>query len=525
MFCEQAERVLPLLYGHPCVIIPGYHDVDLHTVGYLPEQRAFIVGGLAPSLDKVTSRGIILSTPLKIELQPPDPAVVDIGGWLILYHKGRAYQVSTYPLAPAAAVVTVIHDQEAEDLASFDLPDGLRLEYPEPADVEFELSREYCTFRYYYINPKKLDSHLELTVRIHLDTERVEFGYRVVHDPERARALYELLYEAPPERPEQPGFTHPTGVIIHSLAGTRVAYLAFNLPQSVPFLPFVRRTVRVCEEAYSSYPSPHEAPILDLLTWWLEWRLQWSNVQLPPVKDERDRYCHDLLTQPWLAALPDLLAATSSLAIILPLARFEHWWFERLKSTAEKLRARGLLGQFLMTVAYYAPVGLLEELLGRLVLPHLVRLALTPFERLLPWLGRVDSNRLADRALYCAVAPVVDTLAMRRAATLAGSPVIAALVYALLDELWRARGHWFEPRFWLLEALALAALVPFEAIRGLLWLASPPPLAALLYALYGAGVNLLPPSANLNLENQHRLICSLLTPLLEQLTEMLTLTG
>ena len=508
------------MYDRPRVIISRYHDVDARTVGYLPERQVFVLGNVGPSLERVTPRGILVSTPLELELRLPDPSVVNFDGEFILYHAGKAYEVHTHGMA--SAVVTVIHGREAKDQTAFDLPDELEVKYPELADVEFELSREHCTFRYYYIDPERLDSYLELTVRIDLNTEHPEFDYRVVHDPERVRGLlqaYEMLRGE--ERPEQPGLIRPTGVVVHSLEGTRIAYIAFNLPQDAPIARFADLTSKTFEGVYFSFPNClHEVPVLDLFAWWFEWKLRWSNVHLPPVKDERDRYCHALLTHPWLAIAPDLLAAASSLPIMLPLAYFEHWWFERLKPVAEKLCARGLPWRFLTAVAYYAPVGLLEELLGRLVLPHIVRIALMPFEKLLPWVGRLDASALALRALFCTVAPVVDTLAMQRVARLTGSPVIAAFVYAFLDDLWQFRERWFEPGFWPSEALSLVAIVPFETIRHFPCALLPPPLAALLYALRSSGITLLPwPKVDLNAENQHCLLHALLTPLLEQIIE------
>jgi hypothetical protein len=520
LICEQVGQVLPSLYDHPRVIISRYHDVNARTVGYLPERQVFVLGNVGPSLEGVTPRGILVSTPLELELRLPDPSVVDFDGEFILYHAGRAYEVHIHGMA--SAVVTVIHGREAEDQTAFDLPDELEVKYPELADVEFELSREHCTFRYYYIDPEKLDSYLELTVRIDLNTEHPEFDYRVVHDPERVRGLlraYEMLRGE--ERPEQPGLIRPTGVVVHSLEGTRIAYIAFNLPRDAPIARFADLTSKTFEGVYFSFPNClHEVPVLDLFAWWFEWKLRWSNVHLPPVKDERDRYCHALLTHPWLAIAPDLLAAASSLSIILPLAYFEDWWFERLKPVAEKPCARGLPGRFLAAVAYYTPVGLLEELLGELVLPHVVRLALTPLEKLLPWPGRVDSDWLVFCSLSCTVAPVVDTLAMQRVAKLTGSPVLTTLAYSLLDWLWAVRSRWFDAHFWLSRALPLTMAVLVEGVRVLPCAVLPPSLAVLLYALQNAGVTLLPrPKVNLDARNQHCLLHALLTPLLEQIIE------
>ena len=195
MLREQVERVLPLLYDHPRVIIARYHDISPDVVVYLPSLRAFMVGGTEPGPWGVTPHGLLVWTPARlVEVQVPDPAVDYTDGLspypYLLYHDGKAYEVHTYEMS--AATVTVIygpHPYDAEDLASFDLPDDLRLRYPRLADVEFELSREYCTFRYYYINPERPDSYLELTVRINLHTNQPEFDYRIVHDPKRAREL------------------------------------------------------------------------------------------------------------------------------------------------------------------------------------------------------------------------------------------------------------------------------------------------------------------------------------------------
>ena len=385
----------------------------------------------------------------------------------------------------------------------------------ELANVRYHLAPDRCTLTYYIISGRIPDRYLELTVRIPREGEP-EFHARVVYDPQRVLEL-RRVHKGLDELERLLGGRD--WCVVHTLEGARLVWLGFRPPEDAPLTRFLDRARRLCVE-FETWWSVLDVSALDLLAWWLEWKLRWPNVRLVPGKTDRERRCYLLLTQPWLAIAPDLLAAASSLPIILPLAYFEHWWFKRLEPVAERLRARGLPGRFLAAVAYYTPVGLLEELLGELVLPHVVRLALTPLEKLLPWPGRVDSDWLVFCSLSCTVAPVVDTLAMYRAAGLTGSPVLTALSYSLLDWLWAVRSRWFDAHFWLSRALPLTMAVLVEGVRVLPCAVLPPPLAVLLYALQNAGVTLLPrPKVNLDARNQHCLLHALLTPLLEQIIE------
>ncbi|MEO2241533.1 MAG: hypothetical protein ABGY09_05620 [Euryarchaeota archaeon] len=88
------------------------------------------------------------------------------------------------------------------------------------------------------------------------------------------------------------------------------------------------------------------------------------------------------------------------------------------------------------------------------------------------------SEELSERALHCAVAPVVDTIAVHRVAKLTGSPEVAALVHALLDTLWHDRDRWLDPGYWLAFPITIVPPATEE-----FW-----PLAALLYGLVNAGI-------------------------------------
>ncbi|WP_457614222.1 hypothetical protein [Methanopyrus sp.] len=230
-----------------------------------------------------------------------------------------------------------------------------------------------------------------------------------------------------------------------------------------------------------------------------------------------------MLTQPWLATVPDMLAAASSLVITLPLVYLEDWWFGVLEPVSERLRARGQLGQLLAAIAYYTPVGLLEDVLGRFVLSHVVRTVLTPLKGSFPWVGSADASWLADRALCCAVAPIVDVIAMHRVVELTGSSVTAAFAYALLDTLWSSRSELLHnPTSCWLDLL----IIPYKFVRMYLCTTLPLPVATILYALMNSGVQLLPwPGVDLNVENQHRLLHALLVPLLGRLIEILAPVG
>jgi len=385
----------------------------------------------------------------------------------------------------------------------------------ELANVEYHLAPDRCTLTYYIISRRIHDRYLELTVRIPREGEP-EFHARVVYDPQRVLELRRTLKE----KEEIERTTGGSGwCVVHTLEGARLVWLGFRPPEDAPLTRFLDRARRLCGE-FERWWSVLDVSALDLLAWWLEWKLRWPNVRLVPGETDWERRCYYLLTQAWPAIVPDLLAAASSLSIILPLVHFEHWWFEKLEPVSEKLRALGPLGQFLVAVAYYTPVGLLEGFLGELVLPLLIRVAVAPIETLLPWIGRLDASALALRALFCTVAPVVDTLAMQRVAKLTGSPVLAALTFALLDRLWVVRSQWFNPSFWLSRALPFTEIVLASGARALPCAVLPPSLAVLLYALQNSGIILLPwPEVNLDAENQHCLLHALLTPLLERITE------
>ncbi|WP_457619554.1 hypothetical protein, partial [Methanopyrus sp.] len=88
--CEWAERVQPLLYDRPHMIISGYYDVNLRTATYLPERRAFVIGAdcrTTVDLVGVTSHGVLVRTPMgTLELRLPDPSLIDYDGRFFLYH-------------------------------------------------------------------------------------------------------------------------------------------------------------------------------------------------------------------------------------------------------------------------------------------------------------------------------------------------------------------------------------------------------------------------------------------------------
>ncbi|WP_457614223.1 hypothetical protein, partial [Methanopyrus sp.] len=123
--------------------------------------------------------------------------------------------------------------------------DDLESRYPDRADVEFELSREACVLRYYYINPNRPYSYLELVVRLDLNTERPEFEYRVVYDSERARELLSTYEELRRKWIDY--------VIIHSLEGTHLIGFTVDVPPGRAVRTVHRMHVECMQR---SFPNP-----------------------------------------------------------------------------------------------------------------------------------------------------------------------------------------------------------------------------------------------------------------------------
>ncbi len=439
------------------------------TCTYRPEDDSFTVGP-SPQLS-LSLWGLVRSPRL------PDPAVIFVGDHSSCYlvHHAR----STYLVVPVTDLGPVVYVLEGDSVRAYVAPDWVATLVPplaSPIDAAFELSERGCVLRYYCAIPGE-DGILELTVRIDFSAERPEFRARVVNSHQVVEEIKRRAEEV--ERLRK----RVRGVVVHSLEGSHPVLVVFELPEDHPFRRFV-------DEGVSVAADPVSAPIPRLISWWLEWRQRFPGVEFVPCPgDPLSEPACAVLRAPWLAVAPDPLAAVCALPIDLALVTLERWLHETLRPLAERSRSLGLVGPLPTAVAYYVPVGLLEEFLGRILLPLLVR---PPLELALPVVGLPApatgvedwAKELSERALYCAVAPVVDTVAMHRVAELTGSPEVAALAYVLLDTLWHGRDRWLDPSYWL--AFPTTIVLPATEEFGYalpLWTLPPWPLAALLYGV------------------------------------------
>ncbi|AAM02552.1 hypothetical protein [Methanopyrus kandleri] len=469
---ECRERALQELTGGAHVTVYVNPSGRSYTCTYRPEDGSFVVG---PS-----SR---LSPWDAIQPKLPDPAVISVGKYLssyLVYHAGR-----TYLVAPVTDLGPVVYVLEGDSVRAYLAPEWVSTLVGRTrwADATFELSGRGCTLRYYLIRDEDV---VELTVRIDFSAERPEFWGRVVSDP---RAIKEIEERA--ERVERLS-GRVGGVVMHSLEGTRPVLVTFELPEDHPLRRFI-------DEGIDIATDPVNTSMSRLLSWWFEWKRRFPNVELlPDPSDPTAGTLCAVLREPWLAIVPDLLTAVCALPLDLALTTLERRLYDALEPRVEPW-IRDPLGRFLAAVAYYVPVGLLEELLGRLLMPPVVRSAVIPVLpvvglRVPEWDVDEDVKELSERALYCAVAPVVDTVAMHRVAELVGSPVIAAFTYALLDTLWKDRGRWLDVGYWL--AFPVTILLPAigGSVFSLLWSSLPQPLAALLYGLRNTRILTSPPA-------------------------------
>ncbi|WP_456483534.1 hypothetical protein [Methanopyrus kandleri] len=470
---ECRERALQELTGGAHVTVYVNPSGRSYTCTYRPEDGSFVVGPSPRLLPWDTVRGLRL----------PDPAVILVGEYLnsyLVYHAGR-----TYLVAPVTDLGPVVYVLEGDSVRAYLAPEWVSTLVGRArwADVAFELSERGCTLRYYLIRDGDV---VELTVRIDFGAERPEFRARVVSDP---RAIKEIEERA--ERVERLS-GRVGGVVVHSLEGTRPVLVTFELPEDHPLRRFI-------DEGIDIATDPVNTSMSRLLSWWFEWKRRFPNVELlPDPSDPTAGTVCAVLREPWLAIVPDLLTAVCALPLDLALTTLEHRLYDALEPRVEPW-TRDPLGRFLAAVACYVPVGLLEELLGRLLMPPVVRSAVIPVLsvvglRIPEWNVDEDVKELSERALYCAVAPVVDTVAMHRVVGLVGSPVIAAFTYALLDTLWGCRDRWLDVGYWLAFPVTILPPAIGESVFSLLWSSLPQPLAALLYGLRNTRILTSPPA-------------------------------
>ncbi len=473
LLCKWREQALQKLAEGAHVTVYVEPTGRSYTCTYRPEDDSFTVG---PSPQLSLSLWSLVRS-----LRLPDPAVILVGDYLSCYFVYHAER--TYLVAPVTDLGPIVYVLEGDSARAYVAPDRVATLVPpiaSPIDAAFELSERGCVLRYYCAIPGE-DGILELTVRIDFSAGRPEFRARVVSDPQVVKEIKRRAEEV-----ERLG-GRVGGVVVHSLEGSHPVLVVFELPEDHPFRRFV-------DEGVSMAANPVGAPIPRLISWWLEWRQRFPGVGFVPCPgDPLSEPACAVLRAPWLAVAPDTLAAVCALPIDLALVTLELWLHETLRPLAERSRSLGLVGPLLTAVAYYAPVGLLEEFLGRILLPLLVRplleLALPVVGLPAPATGVEDwAEELSERALYCAVAPVVDTIAMHRVAELTGSPEVAAFVYVLLDTLWHGRDRWLDPGYWL--AFPTTIVLPATEKFGyalLLWTLPPWPLAALLYGVMNSG--------------------------------------
>ncbi|MEO2240792.1 MAG: hypothetical protein ABGY09_01840 [Euryarchaeota archaeon] len=434
----------------PVLVIPTDRPA---SVFYLPDHRLFLVTrpDLRPEVVPRPNGTLLVRTPagtLEYHLKPP---ILLNYATVILPNRLCTVNWMNQRGRPSVWIKDLRTGTERTYEAPFRLTELL----PGPlerADVEYHLAPDHCTLTYYLVSEKAPDRYLELTINVPREG-RPELHARVVRDPRRALELRRILRE-PDELKRLARVID--WCLAHTPEGAKPIWLSFRPPEDAPLTTLLKRLEDLCEVDLRNPVT--DVPVLDLLTWWLEWRLRWPNVRLLPGTTDRERAYHSLLTQPWLALAPDALTIATALPTTLTLT-----WLYRRALTG--VRAEGPLPTRAWTLAirYTLPLLAEELLVGRLALPWLIRATVTTLlTPLLPG-TRIPTDRLIERALSGVVRPIADTLAIRLGANLTGSPELAALIFAGLAGALRT-----EWRDTLAGALAAALL--------------PPPIAAPCYA-------------------------------------------
>ena len=400
----------------PVLVTPTGQPI---TVFYLPDHRLFLATrpDLRPETEPQPDGTLLVRTPagaLEYRLKPP---ILLNYATIILPNRLCAVNWTDREGRPRVRIKDLKTGAERVHEAPFRLTDLL----PGPlerADVRYHLTPDHCTLVYHLISEKTPDRYLELTVRIPREGPP-EFHARVVRDPRRALELRRTLKELDELR--------LLGAIdwclAHTPEGVKPIWLALRPPKNAPLTALLQRLERLCEVELRNPIT--DVPTLDLLAWWLEWKLHWPNVRLLPGTTDRERLYHRLLTQPWLTLAPDTLTIAATLPATLALT----WLYHRALTGA---RPEGPPTTQALTLAtrYALPLLAEELLVGRLLLPWLIRSTVIPLlQPLLPE-ARIPPDRLTERALAGVVRPIADTLAIHLGATLTGSPELAALTFA-----------------------------------------------------------------------------------------------